>query len=82
MLQARIVTDRGSFYFQGSVLTPYDLETLRDHLRAVQRESPTANVQLELALPDGTAVPEPLAHCLRQVTESGVRVSRVRAIAA
>jgi hypothetical protein len=52
MLEARIVASWGSLYFAAEA-TPYDLETLRQHLREFQRERSADNVTLELTIDDG-----------------------------
>lgn len=48
MLQARIVSTRGSLYFAAEA-TPYDLENLRTHIRDMQ-SAKASDVRLELSL--------------------------------
>jgi hypothetical protein len=48
MLQARIVSSRGSLYFAAEA-TPYDLENLRTHIRDFQTTK-GSNVRLELSI--------------------------------
>ncbi len=71
MLEARIIAPRGSLYFAGDA-TPYDLETLRQHLRECQR-GPTSDVTLELTVEDGPGAAMVTAW-LGSVTNAGYRV--------
>ena len=48
MLEARIVSPRGSLYFAAEA-TPYDLENLRTHIRELQIPS-VKDVRLELSV--------------------------------
>jgi hypothetical protein len=51
MFEARIIADRGTLYYAAEA-TPYDLETLREHLRSCRCER-RGDVTLELTL-DGS----------------------------
>jgi hypothetical protein len=72
MLEAHIASPRGSFYYAGE-LSPYDLETLRQHLRDSVTEVPATDVHLELTLDDESVVTG-IATWLRGIERSGVRV--------
>jgi hypothetical protein len=75
MLQARIVSNRGSLYFAAEA-TPYDLENLRTHIRDLQT-SRAKDVRLELSLDrsnDG-AMDMQVSAWLRRLTAEGVQVS-------
>jgi len=52
MLEARIVAPRGSLYCAVDA-TPYDLETLREHMREFRAERGADAVTLELTIDDG-----------------------------
>ena len=54
MLEARIVTPRGSLYYAGES-HPYDLETLWEHVRDVSSESNPHDVELEVVVDDEDA---------------------------
>jgi len=76
MLQARIVSARGSMYFASEV-TPYDLENLRTHVRDFQSVM-SNDVRLELSL-DGRGS-SPATHLqvsawLRRLAADGVTVN-------
>jgi hypothetical protein len=77
MLEARIVTSRGLRYSVGEV-SPYDLETLKQHLREFRRSAPDGHevVTLELTLGDGPRCPF-LVAWLWTIKATGFRV-RVR----
>jgi hypothetical protein len=74
MLQARIVSKRGSLYFAAEA-TPYDLENLRTHIRDLQT-SKAKDVRLELTLDQAD---DPLgghmSAWLRRLAADGVQVS-------
>lgn len=70
MLEAHIVSPRGSLYFAAEA-TPYDLETLRRYLGDFARTSPARDVHLELTIADGEAVPPRVSAWLRQVADDG-----------
>jgi hypothetical protein len=73
MLEARIVSPRGSLYFAAEA-TPYDLETLRLHLRAFTPKA--ADVQLEVRVDEADAIVPALLAWLRQLADAGVQVTR------
>ncbi len=78
MLEARITAPGGSLYY-ASEATPYDLETLRQHLRDLCPERASENVTLDLTVEDGPA--EPLvANWLVGMLATGVqvRITRLR----
>ena len=54
MLEARLVTPRGSLYYAGDS-DPYDLETLWQHVRDVTSEGDPHEVELEVIVDDDTA---------------------------
>ena len=72
MLEAHIASPRGSFYYAGE-LSPYDLETLRLHLRDSVTEVPAVDVHLELIL-DDESVASRIAAWLRGIEQSGIQV--------
>jgi hypothetical protein len=76
MLQARIVSTRGSLYFAAEA-TPYDLENLRTHIRDFQATK-SSDVRLELSL-DRAAANDVMAMqvsaWLRRLAADGVQVS-------
>ena len=73
MLQARIVSKRGSLYFAAEA-TPYDLENLRTHIRDLQ-SSRTKDVQLELTLDQADDPPgDCMSAWLRRLAADGVKV--------
>jgi hypothetical protein len=76
MLQARIVSTRGSMYFASEV-TPYDLENLRTHVRDFQTTMPT-DVRLQVSLDRrGTSrvMEMQVSAWLRRLAADGVHVS-------
>ena len=82
MLQARIVSTRGSMYFASEV-TPYDLENLRTHVRDFQTTMPTG-VRLEVSLDraGSSRVTEmQVSAWLRRLAAEGVHVSLCSAAA-
>jgi len=75
MLQARIVSKRGSLYFAAEA-TPYDLENLRTHIREFQT-SKAKDVRLELSfdrMKDG-AMDLHVSAWARRLASEGVQVS-------
>jgi hypothetical protein len=78
MLEARITAPRGSLYYAADA-TPYDLETLRQHLREYCPARGGEDVTLELTVDDGPAGPI-VAEWLRGVLAAGlhIRVQRHR----
>ena len=76
MLQARIISTRGSLYFAAEA-TPYDLENLRTHIRDLQTTKPS-DVRLELSL-DRHAADDAksmqMSAWLRRLAADGVQVS-------
>jgi hypothetical protein len=74
MLEARIIAPRGSLYYAGEA-TPYDLETLRQHLRECKCAL-TSDVTLELTVEDGPAEAV-VTDWLGGITSAGYQV-RVR----
>jgi len=76
MLQARIISTRGSLYFAAEA-TPYDLENLRTHIRDLQTTKPS-DVRLELSL-DRRAADDAksmqMSAWLRRLAADGVQVS-------
>lgn len=82
MLQARIVSTRGSLYFASEV-TPYDLENLRTHVRDFQTTMST-DVRLEVSLDRGgtnRATEMQVSAWLRRLAADGVHVSLCSAAA-
>jgi hypothetical protein len=81
MLQARIVSSRGSFYFAAEV-TPYDLENLRTHIRDL-RGSRAKDVRLELSLDraDDATLDVQMSAWLRRLAAEGVEVSFLPSLA-
>lgn len=77
MLEARITAPRGSLYYAAEA-TPYDLETLRQHLREFLPDSAGDDeVTLELSVddgPGGTVV----ADWLRTMMAAGLHVRVLR----
>jgi len=76
MLEARIVSPHGSLYVAADA-TPYDLETLRLHLRALTPEA--ADVQLEVRVDEADTIVPALSAWLRELADAGVQVSHVPA---
>ena len=76
MLQARIISTRGSLYFAAEA-TPYDLENLRTHIRDLQTTKPS-DVRLELSLDRHVADDAKsmqMSAWLRRLAADGVQVS-------
>ena len=76
MLQARIVSTRGSLYFAAEA-TPYDLENLRTHIRDLQMAK-ASDVRLELSLDRGggdDVMALQVSAWLRRLAADGVQVS-------
>ena len=74
MLEARIVSPHGSLYVAAEA-TPYDLETLRLHLRALTPEA--ADVQLEVRVDEADVIVPALSAWLRELADAGVQVTHV-----
>ena len=77
MLQARIVSTRGSLYFASEV-TPYDLENLRTHVRDFQATMSSREVRVEVSLDGceaGRAAELQVNAWLRKLVADGVHVS-------
>ena len=72
MLEAHIVSPRGSLYYAGEAL-PYDLEMLWQHLRDASCECDAAGVRLELVIHDD-GVEAAVADWVRRISRHGVRV--------
>ena len=72
MLEAHIVAPRGSLYYAGGTM-PYDLETLRQHVRDSIWGTTAADVALELIIDDDSVEPS-IASWLREIAELGVQV--------
>lgn len=72
MLEAHIASPRGSFYYAGEP-SPYDLETLRQHLRDALSEGPVSEIRLELIL-DDEAVALRLATWIGRIEQTGIQV--------
>jgi hypothetical protein len=75
MLEARIIAPRGSLYYAGEA-TPYDLETLRQHVRDFA-EQPGDEITLEIGIDDDPGRPFVTAW-LKLLSNAGVRVRVVR----
>ncbi len=75
MLQARIVSTRGSLYFASEV-TPYDLENLRTHVQDFQTAK-RHGVRLEVSLDRGAdrAMETRVSSWLRRLAADGIDVS-------
>lgn len=76
MLQARIVSTRGSLYFAAEA-TPYDLENLRTHIRDLQTAK-ASDVRLELSLDRAAAddvMEMQVSAWLRRLAADGIQVS-------
>ena len=72
MLEARIVSPRGSLYYSGES-QPYDLETLWEHVRDVTCDSDGRDVQLELVV-DDDGIDTDVSSWIHKVTANGVQV--------
>ena len=75
MLEARIVSTKGSLYFS-SESTPYDLQTLRAHVLDAAHVTP--NVRLEMRIDDGDWQGLRTSGWLRSLTDAGIPVTRGR----
>ena len=75
MLQARIVSNRGSLYFAPEA-TPYDLENLRTHIRDLQT-SKANDVRLEISLDRvrDNAMDVQVSAWARRLASEGIQVS-------
>ncbi len=71
MLEARIISPRGSLYYSGHA-QPYDLETLWDHLRA-GLDAGVGDVRLELFLERKTIHADVMAW-MQRIAAHGVQV--------
>lgn len=71
MLEAHIVSARGSLYYAGEA-HPYDLETLWEYVRDASGDL-EHDVELELLVHD-QGVEAPLGDWIRRLTHRGVRV--------
>jgi hypothetical protein len=76
MLEARITAPGGSLYFAAEA-TPYDLETLRQHLRELCPRRGDDAVTLELSVDDGPSGPI-VAEWLCSMLGAGVQVRLTR----
>jgi hypothetical protein len=72
MLEAHIVSPRGSFYYAGDTF-PYDLETLRQHVRDSIWGTTPAEVLVEIILDDSVVAPH-VAAWLRAIAAIDVTV--------
>jgi hypothetical protein len=72
MLEAHIISPRGSLYYAGEAL-PYDLETIRQHLRDASLGMDFPDVRLELIIDDDAVEPW-IAAWLRTMAERGFQV--------
>lgn len=72
MLEARIIAPRGSLYFAAEA-TPYDLETLRQHVRQSIPHRDAGEVTLELSI-DGSSEGPVVATWLKAIAAVGVQV--------
>lgn len=75
MLEARIVSSRGSLFYAAAEATPYDLQSLREHLRALSTD--VRDVRLEVRVDEVDAAAPGLSSWLREVAADGVRVTHV-----
>jgi hypothetical protein len=76
MFEARIVSRRGSLYFAAE-LTPYDLETLHMHIRALAPEAEDEDIRLEVHVDAADAAAPVLSAWLWRLAKAGVQVSRL-----
>lgn len=72
MIEAHIVSPRGSLYYAGDS-HPYDLEMLWEHVRDAGAEGVGRDIQLELILDDDGIEPG-LSAWVHKVTALGVEV--------
>ncbi len=73
MLEARIVSSKGSLFFVGEP-TPYDLQTLRSHIR--EFASSTQKVRLEVNVDDADWAGLEASGWIRLLAGAGARVCR------
>ncbi len=71
MLEARIVTPRGSLYYAGES-QPYDLETLWEHVRDVTSDGDPQDVRLEVVVDDDAG--RFVANWIDRIAANGVQV--------
>lgn len=71
MLEARIVTPRGSLYYAGAS-EPYDLETLWEHIRDVTSHGDPCDVRLEIVIDDDGAAS--VSRWIERIAANGVQV--------
>ncbi len=71
MLEARIVSPRGSLYYAGDS-HPYDFETLWEHVRDVTSDN-DGHVELELVV-DDDGIDADVSSWIHKVTANGVHV--------
>lgn len=72
MLEASIVSPRGSLYFAAEA-TPYDLEILRLHITALAPDDDLNLVCVRVSV-DASVVTPAVARWLRQIAAAGVHV--------
>ena len=72
MLEARIVSPRGSLYYAGES-HPYDFETLWEHVRDVTCDSDGRQVELELVV-DDEGIDADVSSWIHKITANGVQV--------
>lgn len=72
MLEAHIVSPRGSLYYAGDA-HPYDLEMLWQHVREASCELDRSDVRLELIVHDDGIDPS-VARWIRRVARDGIQV--------
>jgi hypothetical protein len=71
MLEAHIVSPRGSLYYAGGT-SAYDLETLRQHLRDAVPDALAGDVALEVVV-DDPADEARIGTWLRYIARSGIQ---------
>ena len=72
MLEAHIVSPRGSLYYAGDA-HPYDLEMLWEHVRDARGEADTGDVHLELLINDDGVDPS-VTSWVRRLGAAGIHV--------
>jgi hypothetical protein len=72
MLEAHIVSPRGSLYYAGEA-HPYDLEMLWQHVRDAANDRDRSDVNLEIVVHDDGIEPA-VAKWIRRIARAGVRV--------
>ena len=72
MLEARIVSPRGSLYYAGES-QPYDLETIWEHVRDVTCDADGRDVELELVVDDDD-IDTDVSSWIHKITANGVHV--------